>query len=94
MTDKNTYLKLPNGDLIRSDCIVAVRLVNQSIPYAGAKPIAPRVIVDYSDQDTERFKQINAIIVYADSNERRDKIASKIADAIVGAGHHIEVINA
>ena len=94
MSDKHTYLKLPNGDLIRSDCIVAVRLEDESIPYSGAEPIKPRVIIDYSDKNTGHSRQINAIIIYTKSNERRDQIASEIANAIVGAGYHIEVINA
>jgi hypothetical protein len=88
MSDKHTYLKLPNGDLIRADSIVAVRLLDEEAAYA----IKPRVVVEYGKQEQGRFGE--STVIYAHSDKHRDQIANKIIDAIVGVGHRVQVIHA
>lgn len=66
-------IKLPNGDLIRSDTITAIRK-GEGNEAQGSGKLHPRVIVDFATGDHG-----NCVVLDCHNNQERDGLADKIA---------------
>ena len=78
------YLRLPNGDTLRSDLVMAVRLgdyVPEGKPHSDvyrSPEYKWRVIVDFGAKDRFGESHSNCLIQEFESKERRDSWARKL----------------
>lgn len=73
---RTKLILLPNGDRVRNDTILAIRLGDE-IPageFLHKDGVKPRVIVDFGIRD-----HANCAIVYFDDNESRDAYAQLLS---------------